>query len=289
MRKTFKVLAVLLTVGMMCVSLSACTKTNKQEPAAVSELSKASENKIQSTDNSSSGDVAQPAIPKTDNTPPQSSTPTPIIKSVSKVIVIDPGHANKANLELEANAPGSSVMKIKDGGGATGIATKTPEYLINMKVSLQLRDLLQKKGYTVVMTKTDNSVSLGNIQRAEIGNNEKAALVIRIHADSSENTTVSGASMLVPLPVNEGTKVIIDESNRCGRIILNSLTSKVGMKNRGLAPHSDMTGFNWSKVPVILVEMGFLSNSDEDRKLSDPNYQVKLVGALADGIAQSLK
>jgi N-acetylmuramoyl-L-alanine amidase len=48
------------------------------------------------------------------------------------------------------------------------------------------------------MTKTDNSVSLGNIQRAEIGNNEKAALVIRIHADSSENTTVSGASMLVP-------------------------------------------------------------------------------------------
>ena len=145
MRKTFKVLAVLLTVGMMCVSLSACTKTNKQEPAAVSELSKASENKIQSTDNSSSGDVAQAAIPKTDNTPPQSSTPTPIIKSVSKVIVIDPGHANKANLELEANAPGSSVMKIKDGGGATGIATKTPEYLINMKVSLQLRDLLQKK------------------------------------------------------------------------------------------------------------------------------------------------
>jgi len=120
-----------------------------------------------------------------------------------------------------------------------------------MKVSLQLRDLLQKKGYTIVMTKTDNSVSLGNIQRAQIGNNQKATLVVRIHADSSENTTVSGASMLVPLPINEGTKAIIDESNRCGRIILNSLTREVGMKNRGLAPHSDMTGFNWSKVPVV--------------------------------------
>ncbi|KJR44739.1 N-acetylmuramoyl-L-alanine amidase [Desulfosporosinus sp. I2] len=289
MRKTYKILAVLLTVGMMCVSLSACTKTNKLEPAAGIELSEASENKTQSTDNSPIGDVAQAAIPKTDNTPSQTSTPTPIVKSIGKVIVIDPGHANKANLELEANAPGSSVMKIMDGGGAAGIDTKTPEYLINMKVSLQLRDLLQKKGYTVVMTKTDNSVSLGNIQRAEIGNNEKAALVIRIHADSSENTTVTGASMLVPLPINEGTKVIIDESNRCGRIILNLLTSEVGMKNRGLAPHSDMTGFNWSKVPVILVEMGFLSNPDEDRKLSDANYQAKLASALANGIAEALK
>ena len=95
--------------------------------------------------------------------------------------------------------------------------------------------------------------------------------------------------MLVPLPVNGETKAIIDESNRCGRIILNSLTSEVGMKNRGLAPHSDMTGFNWSKVPVILVEMGFLSNPDEDRKLSDANYQTKLARALADGIAEALK
>jgi N-acetylmuramoyl-L-alanine amidase len=290
MRKTLKIITVLLALGMMCVSLSACTKTNKIMPEVGTELSKASEIKNQSTDNSSIGGAGQAAIPKeTSNSPSRSSTPTPNVKSTGKVIVIDPGHANRSNLEMEAHAPGSSVMKIKDGGGATGIDTKTPEYLINMKVSLQLRDLLQNKGYTVVMTKTDNSVSLGNIQRAEIGNIAKAALVLRIHADSSENTTVSGASMLVPLPVNEGTSAIINESNRCGRIILNSLTSEVGMKNRGLAPHGDMTGFNWSKVPVILVEMGFLSNPDEDRKLSDANYQAKLARALADGISEALK
>lgn len=282
-------MAALLTVGMMCVSLSACTKTNKMEPVVGIELNKASENKTQSTDNSFSKDVGQAQISEANNTPSQSNTPIPVIKPTGKVIVIDPGHANRANLELEANAPNSSVMKIKDGGGAAGIVTKTPEYLINMNVSLQLRDLLQNKGYTIVMTKTDNSVSLGNIQRAEIGNSENAALVLRIHADSSENATVSGASMLVPLPVNEGTKLIIDESNRCGRIILNSLTSEVGMKNRGLDPHSDMTGFNWSKVPVILIEMGFLSNPDEDRKLSDATYQAKLAKALADGIAEALQ
>lgn len=281
MKKIKIIMALFLTVGISCASIIAYTKTT--------ELSKASENRTQSINNSSSEEVDQAAILKTDNAPSLSSTPTPIVKSIGKVIVIDPGHANRSNLELEANAPGSSVMKIMDGGGAAGIVTKTPEYQINMNVALQLRDLLQKKGYTIVMTKTDNSVSLGNIQRAEIGNNEKAALVIRIHADSSENTTVSGASILVPLPVNEGTKVIIAESNRCGRIILNLLTSEVGMKNRGLVPHNDMTGFNWSKVPVILVEMGFLSNPDEDRKLNDTNYQAKLARALADGIVEAVK
>ena len=61
------------------------------------------------------------------------------------------------------------------------------------------------------------------------------------------------------------------------------------MKNRGLAPHSDMTSFNWSRVPVILVEMGFLSNPDENRKLSDANYQAKLASALAGGFTEAVK
>ncbi len=146
MRKTLKIITVLLALGMMCVSLSACTKTNKIMPEVGTELSKASEIKNQSTDNSSIGGAGQAAIPKeTSNSPSRSSTPTPNVKSTGKVIVIDPGHANRSNLEMEAHAPGSSVMKIKDGGGATGIDTKTPEYLINMKVSLQLRDFFKKR------------------------------------------------------------------------------------------------------------------------------------------------
>jgi len=124
MRKILKIMAALLTVGLICVSLSACTKTNKIEPVVGTELSKVSEDITQSAHNSSIGDVGQAAIPKTDNTPSQSSTPTKIVKSIGKVIVIDPGHANRSNLNLEANAPSSSVMKIKDGGGAAGINTK---------------------------------------------------------------------------------------------------------------------------------------------------------------------
>jgi len=205
-------------------------------------------------------------------------------KSEAITIVIDPGHANRSNLSEEQIAPGSSEMKIKDGGGAQGIVTHTPEYDVNMKVSLKLKKILEDTGYRVVMTKSDNSVSLGNIERAEVGNREGASLVIRIHADSSENSSVNGASVLIPEKINSNTRAIGDESLKYGEIVLNSLINEVGMKNDGLVFRKDLTGFNWSKVPVILVEMGFLSNAKEDKLLSSDEYQNKIAAALANGI-----
>jgi N-acetylmuramoyl-L-alanine amidase len=207
----------------------------------------------------------------------------------SKVIVLDPGHANKSNLEKEPAAPNSKVFKIKDGGGAQGIATRTPEYKINMEVALRLKELLEVKGYTVVMTKTDNSLSLGNVERAEIWNKANADLAVRIHADSVNEGSVRGASMLIPSAANEYTKPIYKNSKEYGKIILDTLIAQVGMRSRGLIESNDMTGFNWSKVPVILVEMGFLSNVEEDRLLSSKEYQEKICKALADGIALAVK
>lgn len=219
---------------------------------------------------------------KTETSPQEQ--PKVVTQIVKKVIVIDPGHASKSNLDKEALAPGSKEMKIKDGGGAQGIVTGTPEYMVNMKVSLKLKPLLEAKGYTVIMTKTDNSQSLGNIERANIGNGAKANLVIRIHADSNDDKNITGASMLIPAAINDNTKGIYAESKRCGNIVFNTLVSEIGMKNRGVVERNDMTGFNWSKVPVILVEMGFLSNPNEDKLLSSDAYENKLASALAQGI-----
>lgn len=210
-------------------------------------------------------------------------------KKINKVIVIDPGHANRSNLEKEPQAPNSSVMKIKDGGGAQGVITRNPEYLINMQVSLKLKELLEQRGYTVKMTKTDNSQSLGNVERAEIWNRENADLAIRIHADSSNDSSIKGASMLVPTAINENTRAIFNRSKECGQTILDTVTSEVGMINRGVVQRNDMTGFNWSKVPVVLIEIGFLSNAEEDKLLGAEEYQNKIALALADGISKVIK
>lgn len=235
--------------------------------------------------------VTPELTPKPTEAPMQSQTPSNNEKGTSKnkVIVIDPGHANHSNLEEEANAPGSTVMKIKDGGGTQGVVTKTPEYLVNMDISLKLRDLLQQKGYTVIMTKTDNSVSLGNIDRAKVGNDANASLVVRVHANGSDNQSTKGALMMVPSASSKCTKNIYSESYRCGKIVLDTLIQEVGMKSCGVQQYSDMTGFNWSKVPVIIIETGFMSNAGEDKLLSSSDYQSKIAKGLADGVALAVK
>ncbi|MCB2299437.1 N-acetylmuramoyl-L-alanine amidase family protein [Clostridium tagluense] len=208
-------------------------------------------------------------------------------KQSDMVVVIDPGHASVTSMEKEQQAPGSNIMKIKEPGGAEGINTKTPEYLVNMGVAVKLKNLLEKKGYKIIMTKTENKQMLGNIARAKIGNTAKADLVIRIHADSNDNSVVKGASMLVPAD-SKSTKAIYKTSKRYGEIVLNNLIHGVGIKNRGVVERNDLTGFNWSVVPVILVEMGFQSNIEEDKLLSTENYQNKLSKALSEGIDKAL-
>ena len=87
------------------------------------------------------------------------------------------------NLEKEKQSPDSDIMKIKDGGGAEGVITKVPEYEVNMKVAVKLKDLLEKNNFNVIMTKTTHSESPGNIERANVGNDNNAYLEIRIHCD----------------------------------------------------------------------------------------------------------
>ena len=204
-----------------------------------------------------------------------------------KTVVIDPGHGPGGNSEKEAQSPDSGVMKIKDGGGAEGINSKTPEYVITMNVSLKLKSLLEANGINVIMTKEDINLAPGNIERAEVGNNNNADLAIRIHCDSADATSAKGASMLVPASVGYATD-IAGISRTYGEIILNSLVANVGMYNRGVIERSDLTGFNWSKVPVVLIEMGFLSNPEEDSLLNDSSYQEKIAQGLCNGILEAL-
>ncbi|MBW9170179.1 N-acetylmuramoyl-L-alanine amidase [Clostridium estertheticum] len=209
-------------------------------------------------------------------------------KDLAKVVVIDPGHASITSSELEKQAPGSTIMKIKEPGGAEGISTKTPEYVVNMAVAVRLEALLIKKGYNVKMTKTENKQMLGNIARAQVGNDSNANLVIRIHADSNDSSSVSGASMLVPTDT-KNTDPIYKLSKQYGEVVFRNLINNVGMNDRGVVERDDMTGFNWSKVPVILVEMGFLSNTSEEKLLITESYQDKLAKGLAEGIDAALK
>lgn len=209
-------------------------------------------------------------------------------KVIKKLIVLDPGHAKGGNRGMEKNSPFSEVLKVKDPGGASGVSTGLPEYEINMRIAKKLKVLLEKEGFEVIMTKNSDAENPGNVERAEVGNKNKADLVLRLHCDSAGGSSAQGASMLVPEPVGYA-KDIYKISESYGRVILNNFIAATGTKNRGISKRGDLTGFNWSKVPVVLIEMGFMSNPHEDQMLASDGYENKMAMGLLNGIKEALK
>lgn len=223
--------------------------------------------------------------PTTSTAPP---TPTTAPSASGRVVVLDPGHQGKGNSDTEPIGPGSSTKKAKVSSGTAGAATGTPESQLVLAVALKLRDSLAAHGIQVVMTRTTQDVDISNIQRAQIANEAGADLFVRIHADGSSNSAVNGIHTLYPASIDGWTDDIAAASKQAAALVQRELIAATGAKDRGLNARDDMTGFNWADVPVILPEIGFMTNPDEDRLLATDAYQNKIVEGLTRGILSFL-
>ncbi len=202
-----------------------------------------------------------------------------------KVIVIDAGHQTRAMSATEPIGPGSSQRKAKVTGGASGCVTHLPEYKLNLQVAKKLQKELVNRGYKVIMVRTKNNVRMSNVQRAKVANKYKADAFIRIHANSAGSSSVKGALTIAPASNNRYmTKANRKASQKLSKKVLKAMCKTTGAKNRGVMYTNSMTGINWCKVPVTIVEMGFMSNPSEDRKMAKASYQKKIVKGIADGI-----
>jgi len=205
------------------------------------------------------------------------------------VVVIDPGHDARANLATEPIGPGSSTRKIKDGGGTHGVVTGVREPDLTLDVSLRLRRLLRAAGVRVVMTRTRTSgASMGNIVRARIANDAGAALFLRVHADGASSASARGTHTLTPALRRGWTDDVYASSRRAATLVQTELVRTLGFPNRGIQERSDFTGFNWADVPVILVEMGFMTNPTEDRALARPTVRQRAALGLCRGTLRFL-
>ena len=200
-------------------------------------------------------------------------------------IVVDPGHDARANLATEPIGPGSSRRKIKDGGGTRGVATGTPESVVNLQIARRLRKRLLARGYCVTMTRTRNAGrSMGNVARARIANRAHAALFVRVHADGSSDHSRHGTSVLYPARHRGWTDDVLPESRVAARRMQRALVRSLHSRNLGIVRRSDITGFNWSNVPVVLAEVGFLTNPREDRRLNSARGQRRAALGLERGV-----
>ena len=205
------------------------------------------------------------------------------------VVVLDPGHDLRANPETEPIGPGSSTRKIKDGGGTHGVVSGLREADLDLAVALRLRTLLERAGIDVVMTRTRTAgTSIGNVARARIANRARARLFLRIHADGSTDPSARGTHTLYPAYRRGWTDDVYAPSRRAAGIVQRALRSSLGFPDRGLQERSDFTGFNWANVPVILVEIGFMTNPTEDRLLATRTYEGRAAVGLCRGTLQFL-
>jgi N-acetylmuramoyl-L-alanine amidase len=202
------------------------------------------------------------------------------------LVVIDPGHQLRANMEKEPIGPGASETKIKVSGGTTGVATRKPEYVLTLEASLILGKLLEENGVKVMYTRTTHNVDISNRERAEMANQSGADLFVRIHADGATDHDVSGLSVLTPAETSPYTGGIYQDSLQASQFIIQQAKNDPAVKVNGVKFRSDLSGFNWSQVPSTLIEMGYMTNPAEDKNLSNPEYLRALLNGVADGILQ---
>jgi N-acetylmuramoyl-L-alanine amidase len=195
------------------------------------------------------------------------------------LICLDAGHGTipAVGRQTEPIGPGSSQLKIKDGGGTAGEAP------VALAIALRTRALLKRAGYRAAMTRTGRTYAGGNIARARFCNVRHATLMIRIHADGSTDSSLNGVKTLVPALHKGWTDDIYTASVRAARKIQAAVARQTGARNLGILQRSDLTGFNWANVPAVLVECGFMTNPAERRLLQSGPYQLKVARGLVAG------
>lgn len=200
-----------------------------------------------------------------------------------KIVGIDPGHQSSGDASTEPNGPGSSNCKAKVAGGTRGVSTGKPEYKLTLEVAKKLKAMLWDRGYQVVMTRTKNDVNISNKERAILINESGADICVRIHADGGASSA-RGATALCPSSSNRYIRKLYAKSKKLSEALLSAYCRETGLRNRGISYRDDLTGTNWSTVPTTLIELGFMTNADEDRYLSSASGQKEMVQGLADGI-----
>ena len=257
------------------------TQTTEQQPA---EPAATTEEQHRETEPDATAMITTESTPESI---PELAEETPVQSPTAEkqlCVAIDAGHQRRGNAEQEPVGPGATQTKAKVTGGTTGTFTGLPEYELNLRVSLLLRDELEERGYRVVMTRTENDVDISNRERAAIAERENADIFVRIHANGSDDPETSGALTICMTKHNPYCAALYTESRRLSDDVLNGLVCATGAKKRSVWETDMMSGINWAKMPVTIVEMGFMTNREEDQLLSTEAYQDKLARGIADGI-----
>ena len=192
-----------------------------------------------------------------------------------KTVIVDAGHGG-------------------DDGGAIGI-DGTVEKDINLDIALKLEKILKFYGFNVIMTRTQDVMTcddgLDSLRKRKISDihnrfelmrKNPDAIFISVHQNKFEDSSQHGTQVFY-----SGND---ERSKELAEAIQTSVTLTLQRKNDRIVKKSGSGIYllYHAKIPAVLVECGFISNSDEVKKLKDESYRMKLAILIADGLLKYL-
>jgi len=219
-------------------------------------------------------------------TPEPTETPIPTEAPVAggHKIALDPGQQKSAMDDKEPVGPGASDTTAKMSYGATSVTTGKREYEWSLPFTLRLKAELEARGYEVVLTREEADVMISNAERAQFVNESGAEVYISIQADAASNKDAKGIYTQIPSPSNAYVGNLYNDCKNLAKEIQNNLIAETGTRDRGVQEIDKLASINYSKVPVAVLQLGFMSNKEEDGNLWSEEYQDKMIKAICDGI-----
>lgn len=179
------------------------------------------------------------------------------------------------------DTPGVLLVAVDAGHGGRDQGTCAGDVLekdINLKVAGKLAEKLEDSGVSVLMTRTKDE-KVGLEERAEAANEKKADMFVSIHCNYYEDSTEI-----------RGMECYYREGSAGGEQLANCISEKAGeegaITNRGVRT-ADYRVLRKTDMTAVLVELGYLSNPEECRKLMEKDYQELLAEKIAEGIRKA--